>query len=210
MDRPALGPLLSSVAFWVLASLLVGLLANQLPAAWLQARQRVDAGRWIPSGPVGPPGIRVWKRWIPDAGGALPGGIRKASLVRRDAQALRRLVIETRRAELVHWALLPAGCLTALWLPTPGVLVNVAFALTFNLPCLLLQRHNRARLQHCLAAWGSDPRRLNPPPHGPAVPGPRPALDHPHGVPPPVDAGPPPAQRHPAPAQSRPDDATRS
>jgi glycosyl-4,4'-diaponeurosporenoate acyltransferase len=97
--------------------------------------------------------MRVWKQWIPDAGGTLPGGVRKASLVRRDPQSLRRLVLETRRAELVHWLLLSGGLLTALWLPPLGVALNVLFALAFNLPCLLLQRHNRGRLQRCLARW---------------------------------------------------------
>ena len=62
----------------------------------------------------GPSGIQIWKRWIPDAGGALPGGVKKASLVRRDRQSLRRLVLETRRAELVNWLLLPGAVLTAL------------------------------------------------------------------------------------------------
>ena len=97
----------------------------------------------------------MWKRWIPDAGGALPGGVPKASLVRRDAAALRRLVVETHRAELVHWLLWPAGLLTALWLPPTGVLVNVVFATLFNLPCVLLQRFNRGRLRRCLARMGA-------------------------------------------------------
>lgn len=144
---PAWLVVLSSVAFWLLASLLVGLLANRLPERWLQA------------GPVprpaprlaAPAGIRLWKRWIPDAGPALPGGIAKASLVRRDPATLRRLLIETRRAELVHWALWAAGLGTALWLPPAGVLVNLLFATTFNLPCLLLQRFTRRRVQRLLA-----------------------------------------------------------
>lgn len=149
----------SSVLFWLLASLLVGLLANAVPPRWLQGagpEGAQPAGRR--SGSLGPPpkrplGIRVWKPWIPDAGGALPGGVRKASLVRRDAQSLQRLVLETRRAELVHWLLLPCGLLTALWLPPAGVLVNMLFGLAFNLPCLLLQRYNRARLWRCLGRW---------------------------------------------------------
>lgn len=156
-------PLLSSMAFWLIASLLVGLLVNHLPLTWLEraggSRGSARSSRAVqltasvaPRTP-GPPGIRVWKRWIPDAGGALPGGVKKASLVRRDLQSLRRLVLETRRAELVHWLLLLGGMLTALWLPPSGVLVNMLFALAFNLPCLLLQRHNRARLQRCLGRW---------------------------------------------------------
>jgi glycosyl-4,4'-diaponeurosporenoate acyltransferase len=71
--------------------------------------------------------------------------------VRRDRGCLQRLALETRRAELVHWALLPAGLLTALWLPPAGVLLNLLFSLLFNLPCLLLQRYNRSRLRRCLA-----------------------------------------------------------
>jgi glycosyl-4,4'-diaponeurosporenoate acyltransferase len=137
---------LSSVGFWLLASLLVGGLANRLPERWLQPPAPAPQARPAPPGL----GIRVWKRWIPDAGGALPGGVPKASLVRRDPRALRRLVIETRRAELVHGVLWLAGLLTALWLPPVAVLVNLVFATLFNLPCLLLQRHNRERLQRCL------------------------------------------------------------
>jgi glycosyl-4,4'-diaponeurosporenoate acyltransferase len=95
--------------------------------------------------------IRRWKHWIPDAGNALPGGITKASLARRDQPALLRLMAETRRAELVHWALWPLWLLTLLWLPGPGVAFNAVFATLFNLPCLLLQRYNRLRLQLLLA-----------------------------------------------------------
>jgi glycosyl-4,4'-diaponeurosporenoate acyltransferase len=71
--------------------------------------------------------------------------------VSRDPNSLQRLVIETRRAELVHWILWAAGLLTPLWLPTPAVTGNLLFATGFNLPCLLLQRYNRRRLLRLLA-----------------------------------------------------------
>ncbi|MEY4298141.1 MAG: hypothetical protein RLZZ423_1320 [Cyanobacteriota bacterium] len=150
MAMPAsLVPLLASAGLWFGWSLLVGGLANAIPLAWLlpaaaapgAVPARPAANRWQ---------RRRWTRWIPDAGPALPGGIRKASLARRDPQALRRLIAETRRAELVHWALWPAWLLTALWLPPPGVLINLLFATAFNLPCLLLQRLNRGRLRWLL------------------------------------------------------------
>jgi glycosyl-4,4'-diaponeurosporenoate acyltransferase len=153
MSPRALLPALSSAAFWLVAALLVGQLANLVPPSWLATGRRRPA----PPAPrsrgarAGPAGIRVWKRFIPDAGGALPGGVPKASLVRRDPVALRRLVVETRRAELVHWLLWPAGLLTALWLPPAGVAVNLVFGTVFNLPCVLLQRYNRLRLRRCLA-----------------------------------------------------------
>lgn len=139
---------LSSAGFWLLASLLVGALANRLPSRWLEVAPERPP---VPAHTAAPPGIRRWKRWIPDAGAALPGGVAKASLVSRDPCGLERLVIETRRAELVHWALGAAGLLTALWLPLPAVVGNLLFATGFNLPCLLLQRFNRRRLLRCLA-----------------------------------------------------------
>lgn len=139
---------LSSTGFWMLVSLLVGAWANRLPNHWLEV---APGSVPVRSHAMVPPGIRHWKRWIPDAGAALPGGIAKASLVSRDPRSLQRLVIETRRAELVHWALWASGLLTSLWLPLSAVAGNLLFATGVNLPCLLLQRFNRRRLLHCLA-----------------------------------------------------------
>jgi glycosyl-4,4'-diaponeurosporenoate acyltransferase len=155
-------PLLASAGLWFGWSLLVGVLANAIPLAWLLPAAVVPA-----AAPLRPAANRLqsrrWKRWIPDAGPALPGGIRKASLAGRDPQALRRLIAETRRAELVHWALWPAWLLTVLWLPPAGVLINLAFATAFNLPCLLLQRLNRGRLRWLL--WRLQARFSAPASH---------------------------------------------
>ncbi len=134
---------LGSVGYWLLLSLLVGGLANWLPPPWLICPPLRPAQRTIP-------GIRRWKRWIPDAGGALPRGVPKASLVQRDRQALEQLALETRRAEMVHWLLLAGWLPATLWLPPVGVVINLLFACLFNLPCLLLQRHTRSRVERCL------------------------------------------------------------
>jgi glycosyl-4,4'-diaponeurosporenoate acyltransferase len=153
-DTPLL--VMATSGLWLGWSLLVGALANRVPLTWLSdpAGGTASGGhavsarryeRWL--------AIRRWKPWIPDAGNALPGGIRKASLARRDPAALRRLIAETRRAELVHWALWPAWLLSALWLPPLGVAINLLFATLFNLPCLLLQRYNRRRLQRVVARF---------------------------------------------------------
>ena len=58
----------------------------------------------------------------------------------------------------MHWALWPAWLGTALWLPPSGVLLNLVFASLFNLPCLLLQRYNRLRLQRMLLGMGEQGR----------------------------------------------------
>jgi glycosyl-4,4'-diaponeurosporenoate acyltransferase len=99
---------LATAALWLGWSLLVGALANRLPLRWLWDPADGRAGDHLPPSPQRLErwlAIRRWKGWIPDAGNALPGGVRKASLARRDPGALQRLIGETRRAELVHWAL---------------------------------------------------------------------------------------------------------
>ena len=153
----ATGALGCAVA-WLGWSVLVGALANQLPPQLLERDSWLTAPRpWAdsPRSYERHLGIRRWKDWLPDAGNALPRGVTKASLVRRDRATLQRLVIETRRAELVHLALWPLWITTALWLPPAGVLVNLLFATAFNLPCLWLQRYNRKRLQALLQAPSS-------------------------------------------------------
>ena len=145
--------LLTSALGWLLWSVVVGALANRLPASWL-ARSRVLWQRPWPETLQSYErhwAIRRWKPWLPDAGNALPNGVAKASLVGRDRRNLERLVLETRRAELVHLALWLFWIATALWLPPVGVLINLGFATLFNLPCLWVQRYNRLRLQQLLA-----------------------------------------------------------
>jgi glycosyl-4,4'-diaponeurosporenoate acyltransferase len=147
-------PLLTSGLLWLVGSLLIGGMANRLPAAALARDGVLTRPRpWGEStaGYERRLGIRSWKNRLPDAGNALPGGVTKAHLVTRDRQALERLVAETRRAELVHLALWPLWLVTLLWLPPAGVLINLLFATLFNLPCLWLQRYNRLRLQQLLS-----------------------------------------------------------
>ena len=148
-----LPPLLATAGLWLGWSVLIGALAHRLPVWMLQepprrpnGARRTAALRLYEQRLA----IRRWKALLPDAGDALPGGVRKASLARRDPAALGRLRQETRRAEWVHWALWPAWIVTALWLPPVGVLINLLFATLFNLPCLLLQRYNRLRLDRTL------------------------------------------------------------
>lgn len=150
--------ILSCALGWVLWALLVGGVANRLPPAWL-------AGGG--SGPAWESAafyerrlaIRRWKRWLPDAGDALPAGVAKAPLAQRDPAALRRLLLETRRAELVHWILWPFWIVTSLWLPPAGVVINLLFACALNLPCLAAQRYTRRRLERILPRPSSGDRQ---------------------------------------------------
>jgi glycosyl-4,4'-diaponeurosporenoate acyltransferase len=89
-------------------------------------------------------GIRRWKDRLPEAGALFRGGVSKRST--GGPEAFDRFVVETRRAELTHWWVLAAAPLFALWNPWPLTAVMVAYAIVANVPCIAIQRYNRARL----------------------------------------------------------------
>jgi glycosyl-4,4'-diaponeurosporenoate acyltransferase len=93
--------------------------------------------------------IKAWKDVMPEAGGFFPGGFVKR-YVCRDRGHLERFVIETRRAEWVHWIIFLLWPVFALWNPPWAVMVMLIYATAANLPCIVIQRYNRARLLRVL------------------------------------------------------------
>ena len=68
----------------------------------------------------------------------------------RGVAELDRFARETRRGELVHWCAIGALPLFSLWNTPGGMLVNASYALVANLPCIIAQRYNRARIARLL------------------------------------------------------------
>lgn len=93
--------------------------------------------------------LRVWKGILPDAGPWF-GGFAKKQLGSAEPDFLARFVAETCRSEGAHWAqwLVISGFV--LWTPMPWAWVILIYAPLSNLPCILLQRQNRIRLQRIL------------------------------------------------------------
>jgi len=89
--------------------------------------------------------VKVWKRWLPEAGRAF-GGRSKRHLPARGEGGLPTFLAECRRAERTHWRILAATPVFALWNPPGLFLAMVGFALVANVPCLVVPRYNRGRL----------------------------------------------------------------
>ncbi len=92
--------------------------------------------------------IRSWKDRLPEAGAFFAGGFSKRSIRRGDVA---RYVVETRRAETVHWYAMAPTPVFAIWNPPWAMLVIALYAVAANVPCLLVQRYNRARALRVLA-----------------------------------------------------------
>jgi glycosyl-4,4'-diaponeurosporenoate acyltransferase len=94
--------------------------------------------------------IKSWKDKLPDGAAWFVGGVSKAQLPGRSAEAFDLFACEAWRGEVVHWLAMMTLPLFCIWNPWWAVGVNAVYAVLANLPCILVLRYNRARLRWAL------------------------------------------------------------
>ena len=177
VDLPLGLAVVVDVVAWGVLSLAAGYALHRTPV------RRLDHDTWLTrvrpwersGGAYERWGIRRWKDRLPEAGAMFAGGISKRSSGGRSR--LDRFATETRRAEYTHWILLGLGPLFVLWNPWFLAIAMVAYAVVANLPCLVVQRYNRGRIERMpariRARRGDEPDASPRPSPGPD-PTPRP------------------------------------
>jgi glycosyl-4,4'-diaponeurosporenoate acyltransferase len=158
---------------WILFHFGAGYVAHHLPARILvalpfvsrsYARERAGkAYRWL--------GIHTWKDRIPEAGAFYRGGFSKRHLQSHDLAYLERFALETTRAEFSHWLTWGLSLTFFAWTPWQVGVMMVLYGAASNVPFILVQRYNRARLCQIIQA---SARR----PHGNRTPLPLHAVAH--------------------------------
>ena len=98
--------------------------------------------------------VRSWKPLLPDGGAWFRRGFPKARLNSRSPDYLLLFAAETRRGEWAHWVMLLTLPLFGLWNTADGMLVVTIWLLAGNLPCIVVQRYNRARLLRVIGERG--------------------------------------------------------
>jgi glycosyl-4,4'-diaponeurosporenoate acyltransferase len=134
------------VAAWAVIGVSVGYALHRTP------RRRLDHDTWLTrprrwergGRAYERLGIRRWKDAVPELGALFAGGVSKRST--GGLAGLPQFAAETRRAEYTHWLVMAAGPLFVLWNPWYLAVVMVVYAVVANLPCLVIQRYNRARI----------------------------------------------------------------
>jgi glycosyl-4,4'-diaponeurosporenoate acyltransferase len=142
-----------NVVIWVGWIAICGYLAHRIPTKWLDHDTWLTRTKGFESNGrlyLHTLKIHRWKDRLPELGAVFPGGFAKRSVSQGDTNVMKRFVIETRRAEYAHLAMMGAFLVTLLYNPLWADGVNLAFALVANLPCLLVQRYNRIRLKRVL------------------------------------------------------------
>ena len=137
---------------WPSFHLLAGYVAQRLPLAWLTRWPMISAsygwehgGRcyeWLR--------IRAWKDHLPEAGGLLRDGFAKRQLASAELDYLDRFARETSRAEFGHWLTWALALTFFLWTPWWMGVFMLIYAGVINLPFILIQRYNRARLRRLM------------------------------------------------------------
>jgi hypothetical protein len=83
-------------------------------------------------------------------GAALLGNRLPERLLRAKWFSERRFILESKRAELVHWLAILPFWVFGLWGPPIVIPIMFVYALAVNLPCIIAQRYNRPRLLRLL------------------------------------------------------------
>ena len=154
--------LVLNVALWASAQVSTGYVAHRLPLSSLQRdRGILRLRRFEAGGRCYERTLRIgrWKDRLPEAGGFFAGGLTKRKIPDRADGGLERLAAETRRAELAHWASFWCLPLTIIWNAPLGVALMAAYGVIFNLPLIVIQRYNRARVARILQRRAANPRR---------------------------------------------------
>jgi glycosyl-4,4'-diaponeurosporenoate acyltransferase len=151
---PATAVIAGNVLFWPTWTALVGYVAQRTPAGrfsddgWITSPRTFEGeSAWYRDTLQ----IDRWKTRLPEAGSAF-GGFEKRTVSAGDPEVMQQFVVETRRAEYAHWGMVGGVVLTLLWNPWWAAPANIAVAAGSNLPCIAVQRYNRARLGRALAA----------------------------------------------------------
>lgn len=131
----------------------IGLTAPHWPPSWLERdRGPLHLTRFDTRGFWEAVGVGWWKRRFPE-GGDWAGGESKSRLPSLDdAAAIQRYIVETRRAEWVHWlsdlSVLPIALFATWWIFLAFAVVTVIV----NAIPIMIVRYNRLRLYETLAA----------------------------------------------------------
>ncbi len=94
--------------------------------------------------------IHRWKHLFPDGGQINDRGFAKARLESSQTAYLGTFVLETMRAEAIHWLGLGSLVIYCLLHPFPFGLFWAVGLTIFDIPFIMIQRHNRPRLERLL------------------------------------------------------------
>lgn len=90
--------------------------------------------------------IKRWKNILPDGGSINSYGFKKRKIARRDPEYFQKFIIETKRAELIHWTGILTSSIFLFMYAIPWNILLYLLAALIDIPFIMVQRYNRPRL----------------------------------------------------------------
>ncbi|UJL46158.1 glycosyl-4,4'-diaponeurosporenoate acyltransferase [Virgibacillus sp. NKC19-16] len=138
------------IIVWGFFHLGISWLTLKMPIRWFEKNSFLySIQAWEQGGQFWQKHFRVkkWKSVVPDGAKLFKQGFEKRELSKKDRSFLVTFILESRRAELTHWLCIPPAILFFLWNPPWAGWIMIAYAVLVNVPIIILQRYNRARLE---------------------------------------------------------------
>lgn len=142
--------LVVDILAWFFIHMSISLLMLRVPDEWLdQQKGCFLPRRWERNGKIWQEvfHVRQWKQYLPDGSIFIKSSYDQTHLKSTETKNLKQFIIETKRAELTHWLMIPPAFLFFLWNPPWAGIIMVVYALALNIPLIITQRYNRPRLK---------------------------------------------------------------
>ncbi|MEZ7171943.1 glycosyl-4,4'-diaponeurosporenoate acyltransferase [Sporosarcina sp. OR05] len=155
IDLPLAWVAVLDVLAWFVVHLVLSFTVQRIPLAFFNRHERwFTQFAWEREGAFWQRFCKVkrWKGYIPDGTLFVRDGFNKRQLHGRDSTSLSLFLLESRRAEYVHWLMIVPSFLFFLWNPLWAAWLNVLYAVLFNVPLIIIQRYNRPRLERIISS----------------------------------------------------------
>lgn len=153
IELPLLWVIMVDAVAWMIFHLTISVAAQRIPINWFARHESwFKSFSWEQEGQIWQQLFRVkkWKEYIPDGTLFISNGYNKSQLHGADSSSLYDFLLESIRAEYVHWLTILPGFIFFLWNPVWAAWLNIAYAVLFNVPLIVVQRFNRPRLERLL------------------------------------------------------------
>ncbi|MBB4825480.1 glycosyl-4,4'-diaponeurosporenoate acyltransferase [Sporosarcina luteola] len=157
-DLPIIWLFFINALAWLFIQIGISAVSNMIPISWFEKHPRLfKSFRWEKEGSFWQQATRVkaWKQYVPDGTLFIKSGYNKKHLHGWDTDSLSDFLLESRRAEFTHWISIPLALLFFLWNPMWAGYINLAYAILFHIPLIILQRYNRPRIERIIKAPAS-------------------------------------------------------
>ncbi|KHE68188.1 hypothetical protein [Halobacillus sp. BBL2006] len=141
--------IIMNIVAWLFIHLSVSFLVSQCPESFIMSFPKVyRLKRWEKNGNIYERlKIKKWKHRLPEARKWVNQGKGKTGIYLRNVTDFHTFKMQTNRSELSHWLQMLPAPFFFLFNPPWAGWIMMLYAVLFNLPFIMVQRYNRARIE---------------------------------------------------------------